>query len=51
VPISYNGRAFHEGKKITWRDGVRALWALLKWGWLVRTQPARALQPQAEQVS
>ena len=30
VPISYTGREFHEGKKITWRDGLAALWALAK---------------------
>jgi glycosyltransferase involved in cell wall biosynthesis len=30
VPISYTGREFDEGKKITWRDGVTALWALVK---------------------
>ncbi|MBI4800135.1 MAG: glycosyltransferase family 2 protein [Desulfarculus sp.] len=30
VPISYTGREFDEGKKITWRDGVVALWALVK---------------------
>jgi glycosyltransferase involved in cell wall biosynthesis len=31
VPISYAGREFHEGKKITWRDGVVALWYLFKY--------------------
>lgn len=31
VPISYNGRAFHEGKKITWRDGFVALRTLVKY--------------------
>jgi glycosyltransferase involved in cell wall biosynthesis len=31
VPISYAGREFDEGKKITWRDGFGALWALLKY--------------------
>jgi glycosyltransferase involved in cell wall biosynthesis len=31
VPISYAGREFHEGKKITWRDGVVALWYLVKY--------------------
>jgi len=31
VPISYNGRAFHEGKKITWRDGFAALTTLVKY--------------------
>ncbi len=30
VPISYAGREFDEGKKITWRDGVSALSALIK---------------------
>jgi glycosyltransferase involved in cell wall biosynthesis len=28
VPISYNARSREEGKKITWRDGVEALWIL-----------------------
>jgi len=31
VPISYTGREFHEGKKITWRDGFIALWTLVKY--------------------
>jgi glycosyltransferase involved in cell wall biosynthesis len=30
VPISYDGRTYEEGKKIGWRDGVVALWVLLK---------------------
>jgi glycosyltransferase involved in cell wall biosynthesis len=30
VPISYTGREFDEGKKITWRDGFAALWTLVK---------------------
>ncbi|MDP6460678.1 MAG: glycosyltransferase family 2 protein [Gemmatimonadota bacterium] len=30
VPISYNGRGYEEGKKITWRDGVSALYFLIK---------------------
>jgi len=29
VPISYNGREWEEGKKITWKDGVIALWTLI----------------------
>jgi len=28
VPISYSGRTYREGKKIGWKDGVRALWAI-----------------------
>ena len=31
VPISYAGREYTEGKKITWRDGFSALWALIKY--------------------
>ena len=31
VPISYFGRTFSEGKKLTWRDGVVALWTLIKY--------------------
>ena len=31
VPISYAGREYHEGKKITWKDGFSALWTLIKY--------------------
>ena len=31
VPITYDGRGYAEGKKITWRDGLVALWVLLKY--------------------
>jgi glycosyltransferase involved in cell wall biosynthesis len=31
VPISYAGREIDEGKKITWRDGITALWTLVKY--------------------
>lgn len=31
VPISYSGREFAEGKKISWRDGFTVLWTLLKY--------------------
>jgi glycosyltransferase involved in cell wall biosynthesis len=30
VPIAYYGRTYAEGKKITWRDGVLAAWALVR---------------------
>src|SRR5262249_29689756 len=32
IPISYSGRTYDEGKKINWRDGYRALWAVVKFG-------------------
>jgi len=31
VPISYDGRGYDEGKKIGWRDGIVAIWVLLKY--------------------
>jgi len=31
VPITYTGREYEEGKKITWRDGFSALWTLIKY--------------------
>jgi glycosyltransferase involved in cell wall biosynthesis len=31
VPITYDGRGYEEGKKIGWRDGVVALWVLLRY--------------------
>ncbi len=30
LPISYYGRTYAEGKKITWRDGLKALWVLIR---------------------
>ena len=30
VPITYDGRGYDEGKKITWKDGIVALWVLVK---------------------
>lgn len=32
IPIRYSGRTYAEGKKITWKDGLRALGALMKYG-------------------
>lgn len=31
VPINYSGRTYNEGKKIGWKDGVRALWAIMRY--------------------
>lgn len=42
VPISYKARTRLEGKKLTWRDGVNALWILLK----VRLSPTRLPRPR-----
>jgi len=32
VPIAYHGRTYDEGKKITWRDGVVAVYCILRYG-------------------
>ncbi len=34
VGISYYGRTYEEGKKIGWRDGVRAIWCIVKYNWV-----------------
>src|SRR5260370_8006553 len=31
VPISYAGRTYEEGKKITWKDGLQALWCIIRY--------------------
>jgi glycosyltransferase involved in cell wall biosynthesis len=36
VGISYYGRTYHEGKKISWRDGVRAIWCIVKYNLLLK---------------
>jgi glycosyltransferase involved in cell wall biosynthesis len=36
VPISYYGRSYEEGKKITWKDGVKAVFTILKYKWFSR---------------
>ena len=31
IPIAYKARAVEEGKKITWKNGVEAMWTLVKY--------------------
>jgi len=40
LPISYSGRTYEEGKKIDWRDGMAALWHLIRFN-LFSRRPAR----------
>jgi glycosyltransferase involved in cell wall biosynthesis len=40
IPIRYTGREVEEGKKISWRDGFPALWALVKY----RFVPAKSIR-------
>ena len=44
VGISYWGRTYEEGKKIGWKDGVRALWCLLKYS--LKESRAYGVSPQ-----
>ena len=43
VGIAYHGRTYEEGKKIGWKDGVRALWCIAKY----RLTPLRLKRPWA----
>ncbi len=45
VGISYYGRTYEEGKKIGWKDGVKALWCIAKYGLTVPYAP----RPETEQ--
>jgi glycosyltransferase involved in cell wall biosynthesis len=47
VGISYFGRTYEEGKKIGWKDGVRAVWCLLKYSF----KEPRALRPPTSAYS
>jgi glycosyltransferase involved in cell wall biosynthesis len=40
MPISYSGRTYEEGKKIDWRDGMAALWHVIRFNLFTR-RPAR----------
>ncbi|HND33452.1 MAG TPA: glycosyltransferase family 2 protein [Myxococcota bacterium] len=54
VPISYAGRSYAEGKKITWKDGVEALWCIARFGPLARVadrlRSAAGLVPPAQKT-
>jgi len=41
IPITYSGRTYAEGKKIDWRDGVAALWHILRFNLLRPRRPPR----------
>jgi len=54
VPISYNARGIADGKKIRARDGVQALWTLVKYRFVARralADPRPCIVPEAAQTS
>ena len=51
VGISYDGRTYEEGKKITWRDGIRAFYAIIKYNFFARGQTAVCSKENSESES
>ena len=49
VGITYSGRTYQEGKKIGWKDGVRALYCILKYG-IFHRAPIRSFVPDQPTV-
>jgi len=45
LPISYDGRSYAEGKKIGWKDGVSALWSIMKYN-LTGPRPPKWRPPE-----
>lgn len=43
VGISYAGRTYAEGKKITWKDGVRAIYVIMRYGMFAVTRRAKPI--------
>jgi glycosyltransferase involved in cell wall biosynthesis len=48
VGVSYHGRTYQEGKKIGWKDGMWAMWCIIKYNWFSRHVPK---QQPGDQVS
>ncbi len=47
--ISYHGRTYAEGKKINWRDGVKALWYILRFAfWKPRIRNGRVVKVKGD---
>jgi hypothetical protein len=53
VPVSYDGRSYAEGKKITWKDGFHALYAIVRynlWDAEPRSTEKAAVSSSREEV-
>ena len=51
VGISYSARTYAEGKKISWRDGVRAIYCIALYSRLGEILPVRHLEPAVRQIT
>ncbi len=49
-PISYSGRDYDQGKKITWRDGIAALWHIVRFN-LPRRRPQRVVPVEVDEIA
>lgn len=49
VPVSYHGRSYAEGKKITWRDGLAAFCHIVRFGLSVRPRRARPIAQEGRE--
>jgi hypothetical protein len=47
VPISYRGRTYEEGKKIGWKDGIAALWYIVRFNFFCSLKDSFRPLPQA----
>jgi glycosyltransferase involved in cell wall biosynthesis len=47
VPISYHGRTYEEGKKIGWKDGIAALWYIVRFNFFCSLEASFRRLPQA----
>lgn len=51
VGISYYGRTYEEGKKIGWKDGLQALWCIVKYGLTVPRAPLPSAEVTAHSLA
>ncbi|HXH81561.1 MAG TPA: hypothetical protein VNN07_01385, partial [Candidatus Tectomicrobia bacterium] len=50
VGISYSGRTYEQGKKIGWRDGLWAVWCIVKYNLLQRAQMPSVIREAADSL-
>jgi SAM-dependent methyltransferase len=51
VPIRYAGRGYEQGKKITWRDGLEAIWCIVRYGLTSDVAESAVLEETLEKMS
>jgi glycosyltransferase involved in cell wall biosynthesis len=51
IGISYHGRTYAQGKKISWKDGIRAIYVILKYGLFVRSVGSKSLTEDSSETA